>query len=198
MKLRFFVPIGVSLVAFVFLYGCTLTPVTTENILNTPKSHVRSGIKFLELEKYSDALREFELAKVLAPTYSKAYVGSALVWGNKGNCKKGMKEIRKAQTLTRTDEDVAFVHVGLIRLYLTDKGTNFKNWFAEAESAYKEAIRLSPASSDAHYYMGKIYQEASNFTKATELFKKVIEINKTHVDKARQELNFIKDIQGKQ
>jgi len=197
MRLRSFVLIGTLLVAFVPLYGCALKPVTTENILNTPKHHVLSGIKFLELGKYRDALREFELAKVLAPTYSKAYVGSGLVWGNKGDCKKGIEEIRKAQILASTDEEVAFAHVGLIRLYLTDKGTDFKNWFAEVESAYREAIKLFPDSSEAHFYMGKIYQEASEFTMATGLFKSVIEINKTHVDEARQELNFIKVIQGK-
>ena len=197
MRLRSFVLIGILPVAFVLLYGCALKPVITENILNTPEHHVRSGIKFLELGKYSEALREFELAKVLAPTYSKAYVGSAFVWSNKGNCKKGIEEIRKAQTLARTDEELAFAHVGLIRLYLTDKGTDFKNWFAEVESAYREAIKLFPDSSEAHYYMGKIYQEASEFTIATGLFKSVIEINKTHVDEARQELDFIKVIQGK-
>ncbi|MBW2266096.1 MAG: hypothetical protein JRF28_08040 [Deltaproteobacteria bacterium] len=197
MRLRSFVLIGTLLVAFVPLYGCALKPVTTENILNTPEHHVLSGIKFLELGKYSEALREFELAKVLAPTYSKAYVGSGLVWGNKGNCKKGIEEIRKAQTLANTDEELAFAHVGLIRLYLTDKGTDFKNFFAEVESAYRAAIKLFPDSSEAHYYMGKIYQEASEFTIATGLFKSVIEINKTHVDEARQELDFIKVIQGK-
>ncbi len=197
MKRRFFFLTGVLLVAFVSLNGCTLKPVTTENILNTPNHHVRSGIKLFELGKYSDACREFELAKALAPTYSKAYVGSALVWGKKGDCKKGIEEIRKAQALARTDEEVAFAHVGLVRIYLMDKGTDFNNWFVEAESAYREAIKLFSDSSEAHYYMGKIYQETSKFTKAMELFKKVIEINKKHVDKARRELNNIKDIQGK-
>jgi len=173
------------------LEGCTPQVTPRGNLLDTPEHHVQSGTKLLKLGKYEDALREFELAKELAPAFSRAYVGSGLVWGYKGDFKQGIKDIEKAKDLASTDEEKVYANVGLIRLCVIGKESAHEKWIEESESAYKEAVDLLPESSDAHYYMGKAYKEALNLKRARDLFKKVLEINSAYVFEAKQDLNLI-------
>ena len=176
------------------LQGCTHEKMPPEYALDSPQYHVESGTNLLKLRKYDDALREFERSKELDPLFSRAYVGSGLVWGHKGDYKKGIKDIEKAKTLTNTDNDKVFACVGLIRLYLTGKESAHKEWLEKAESAYKAAVALLPDFSEAHYYMGQAYKEALNFKKARQLFNKVLEINNTCVHEARRALSLIENM----
>ena len=175
--------IGLCVAAIALLGGCAPKAVRQDNVLDSPQQHVHNGMKFLTLGKYGNAFREFELSKEFDPTFSKAYVGSGLVWGHRGDYKRGLQEIQKAKDLANTDEEKAFANVGLIRFFVIGKGSAFDKWLQEAESAYKDAVALLPDSSEAHYYMGEAYKEASKFQKARERFKKVLEINNTHVMK---------------
>lgn len=183
--------IGFLLAATASLNGCAPKPGPLENALDTPQHHVHSGMKLLQLGRYSDALREFEYTKEVDPFFSMAYVGSGLVWGYKGDCKKGIKEIEKAREIATTNEERVFASVSLIRLCLIGKESAGKKWLKESESAYKDAVALLPDSSEAHYYMGEVYMEASNFKRARELFNKVLRINKTYVHEARRALNLM-------
>lgn len=186
---------AVWLVVMFCLEGCAPEVTWLENLLDTPQHHVVSGTKLLKLGKYDDALREFEQAKELAPAFSRAYVGSGLVWGYKGDFKKGIKDIENAKDLAGSDEEKVNAHIGLIRLCIIGKESAYKKWLSHAESGYKDAVGLLPKSSEAHYYMGEAYKEALNFKKASELFKKVLEINNTYVHEARLALNLIDDMQ---
>src|SRR5574340_559061 len=46
---------------------------------DTPEHHTFTGLRLLDDSKYTEAGREFELALQLAPDYSQAHAGSALV-----------------------------------------------------------------------------------------------------------------------
>ncbi len=177
--------------------GCTPRAMSPENLLDSPQRHVSSGMKLLKLGKYDAALSQFELAKGLEPVFSTAYVGSGLVWGYKDDFKKGIEEIEKAKDLARTDEEKVYAGVGLIRLCVMGKEAVHEEWLKTAESAYKVTVDLSPESSEAHYYMGEAYKEALNFKRASELFKKVLQINSTYVGEARRALNLIDNMRSK-
>jgi len=187
---------GILLVPIVSLGGCAPKAEPLGVMLDTPQHHVLSGMKLLKLERYSDALREFELTKQCDPVFSKAYVGSGLVWGYKGDPKKGLQDMAKAKDLAKTDEERVFADAGLLRLYLISRESAVENWLGEAELAYNDAIALLPKSSEAHYYMGKVYQEAGQLDKARNLFEKVLEINKTYVDDATHALNLMGNTRG--
>jgi len=187
--------IGAWLAVMCCSKGCAPRAMSPENLLDSPQRHVRSGMKLLKLGKYDDALSQFELAKKLEPVFSMAYVGSGLVWGYKGDFKKGIKEIEKAKDLASTDEEKVCASVGMIRLCVMGKESVHEKWLKKAESAYKDSVDLLPESSEAHYYMGEAYKEALNFKKASELFKKVLEINNTYVREARHALNLINNRQ---
>ena len=195
-KMMALVLAGILLALIVSSGGCAPKAVPLGVMLDTPQHHVLSGMKLLKLERYSDALREFELTKQCDPVFSKAYVGSGLAWGYKGDRKKGLQDMAKAKDLAKTDEERVFADAGLLRLYLISRESAVENWLGEAELAYNDAIALLPKSSEAHYYMGKVYQEAGQLDKARNLFKKVLEINKTYVDDATHALNLVGNTQG--
>jgi lipoprotein NlpI len=188
---------GVFLVALFSLDSCAPKPVPLGVTLDTPEHHMLSGIKLLELGRYQDALREFNLTKRKAPTFSGAYVGSGLVWAYRGSWEKASQEIEKAKELAKTDEEQVFVSVGLIRLFVIGKESVAADWLAAAEAAYNDAVGLMPNASEAHFYMGKAYEESGDLGKATVLFEKVLGIDKTHVVEARAALNLMKQSQGK-
>ena len=187
--------IGVWLTAIFSLQGCAPKIRPPETLLDTPEHHVQSGMKLLGLGRYDDAMREFKLAKELDPEFSGAYVGSGLVFGNKGDFKQGIEDMKKAIGLSKTKDEKVDANVGLIRLYLLGKKSAHKKWLKKAKGAYEDAIDELPESSAAHYYMGEAYKGALNFEKASQLFKKVLDINKTYVVEANDAWKLIQEIQ---
>ena len=187
--------IGVWLTAIFFLQGCAPKVRAPESLLDTPEHHVQSGMKLLKLGRYDSAMREFELAKGLDPEFSGAYVGSGLVFGYKGDFKQGIEDMEKAIDLAKTDGEEVDANVGLIRLYTLGKESAHKKWLRKAEGAYEDAIDLRPDSSAAHYYMGEAYKDALDFDKASQLFKKVLDINKTYVVEANDAWKLVQRIQ---
>ncbi len=187
--------IGVWLTAIFFLQGCAPRVRAPESLLDTPEHHVQSGMKLLKLGRYDSAMREFELAKELDPEFSGAYVGSGLVFGYRGDFKQGIEDMEKAVDLARTRGEKVNANVGLIRLYSLGKKSAHKKWLKKAKGAYEDAIDLQPESFAAHYYMGEAYKEALNFEKASQLFKKVLDINKAYVVEANDAWKLIQKIQ---
>ena len=186
---------GVWLAAIFSLQGCAPKVRAPESLLDTPEHHVQSGMKLLKSGRYDSAMREFELAKGLDPEFSGAYVGSGLVFGYRGDFKQGIEDIKKAIGLSKTKEEKVDANVGLIRLYLLGKESAHKQWLKKAKGAYEDAIDELPESSAAHYYMGEAYKEALNFEKASQLFKKVLDINDSYVVEANDAWKLIQKIQ---
>lgn len=194
-KMMVLVIVGVWLTALFSLQGCAPKVRPSESVLDTPEHHVQSGMKLLGLGKYDNAIREFELAKELDPKFSGAYIGSGLVFGNRGDFKHGIEDMKKAIGLAKTKEEKVNANIGLIRLYLLGKESAHKDWLTKAKGAYEAAVTFLPESSAAHYYMGEAYKEALNFEKASRLFKKVLEINAGYVVEANDAWKLIQKIQ---
>ena len=186
---------GVWLTAVFSLYGCAPKVRPSESVLDTPKHHVQSGMKLIAIGKCDDAMREFDLAKGLDPKFSSAFVGSGLVLAHQEDLKQGIKDMDKALDLAKTKEEKIDANVGLIRIYLLGKESAHKNWLSKAKKAYAAAVRLSPESSVAHYYMGESYKHALEFDEASELFKKASDINDGYVVEANDAWKLIQKIQ---
>ena len=194
-KMMVLVLMGVWLAVIFLFQGCVPKVRPSESVLDTPEHHVQSGMKLLKQGKYDTAMREFEFAKELDPEFSGAYVGSGLVFGYRGDFKQGIEDIKKAVDLAKTKGEKVDANVGLIRLYSLGKKSAHKKWLKKAKGAYEDAIDLQPGSSAAHYYMGEAYKGALNFEKASQLFKKVLDINKTYVVEANDAWKLIQEIQ---
>jgi tetratricopeptide (TPR) repeat protein len=152
-------------------------------------------MKLIAMEKYDDAMREFDLAKGLDPKFPPAFVGSGLVLGYKGDFKQGLKDMDKALDLAKTKEHEVDANVGLIRLYLLGQESASENWLSKARKAYKKAVRISPESSAAHYYMGECFKEGLMFGEASDLFKKVLDINDGYVVEANDAWKLVQKIE---
>lgn len=187
-----------SLPTVLSLHGCAPKPVPLVVTLDTPEHHVVSGMKLIDLGRFKDALREFDLTKRSDPAFSKAYVGCGLVFAYQDNWDRALQELEKGDALARTDEEKVFARVATVRLFVMGKESAAEDWLAVAESAYNDAVTRMPDSSQAHFYMGKAYEEVGDLAKASILYEKVLYINKTHVGEATAALERIRGLKGNQ
>jgi len=161
--------------------------------MDTPEHHTFTGLKFLDEAKYSDAEREFDLATQLAPGYSRAHAGSALVKVYRGDFKAAFETMKKALGYAETKEDKVFVHVGYIRLHTLSSLD--KDWMKKANSEFDDAVSIDPQFSAAYYFMGIAYKKALDFSLADQMFKQVLELNKEYVKEADGEWKLTQKIQ---
>lgn len=187
-----------ALPAMFSLYGCAPKSVPLGVTLDTPEHHVLSGMKFIDLGRFEDALREFDLTKRHDPTFSKAYVGCALVFAYQDHWDEAFRELEKGKALAGADEEKVFADVVAVRLFVVGKESAAKDWLAAAESAYHDAVTRMPDVSQAHFYMGMAYEEVGDLAKASVLYKKVLHLDKTHLREARAALDRIKRLKGNQ
>jgi tetratricopeptide (TPR) repeat protein len=162
--------------------------------LGTPEHHTYSGMRLLKQGKLMDAEREFEVAIELDRTYASAYRGLAIVLGYKGDFKTAFQYMAKAEELAKGKQEKALAYVGFMRLHTQQKG---EWWLAQVESYFREAmktLRDLPEMPDPYYYMGLAYKEAFRFSDAGGAFKKVLEINKTLMREADQQLSTVQKI----
>jgi len=165
----------------------------TVSEMDTPEHHTFTGLKFLDEAKYSDAEREFDLATQLAPGYSRAHAGSALVKVYRGDFKAAFETMKKALGYAETKEDKVFVHVGYIRLHTLNSLD--KDWLKKANSEFDDAVNIDPQSSAAYYFMGIAYKTALDFSLADQMFKQVLELNKEYMKEADGEWKLTQKIQ---
>lgn len=176
----------------VMITSCAKPPRKPEAALDTPEHHVFSGNKLLEKGDYAGAQREFVLAMQLDKKYSPAYVGLGLAFGYQNAFETAYENMKKAKSLAEKPDEKVTAHVGMIRLYSMERK---EKWLDKAEDEFKDAIKLSPKSSAAYFYMGKAYKFAFNFDKAGEMFKKVLDINDKYLVEADNEWKVVQKIQ---
>ncbi|MBU4208103.1 MAG: S-layer homology domain-containing protein [Proteobacteria bacterium] len=184
-----------SIVCLFFLLACGPKPVAPKAELDTPEHHVITGNKLLKAGEIDKAFKEFDRAKMLDPEYSPAHVGLGLVCGLNGDFKKGFAYMDKAEDYAKEKNHAVTVNIGYMRLYILGKEKVDKKWLNEVENYYKDAIKLAPDCSEAHFYMGIAYKMSYNFQKAAEQFTKVLNLNKGFVEEADKEYAIIQKIE---
>lgn len=184
-----------SIVCLFFLLACGPKPVAPKAELDTPEHHVITGNKLLKAGEIDKAFKESDRAKMLDPEYSPAYVGLGIVCGLNGDFKKGFAYMDKAEDYAKEKNHAVTVNIGYMRLYILGKEKVDKKWLNEVENYYKDAIKLTPDCSEAHFYMGIAYKMSYNFQKAAEQFTKVLNLNKGFVEEADKEYAIIQKIE---
>ncbi len=182
-----------AFISFILIIGgCAPRVRPPVSILDTPEHHVISGMRLLENGKLFDAEREFRLAIELDHEYSPVYMGLGLVFGYKGGFSSAFDNMSRAKNLARSKEEEALTYVGLMRLYTRQKD---KDWLEDVEKNFKRARKTLKEAPDPYFYMGLAYKEAYRFGDAADTFKRVLEINRTFVDKADQQFKLVQKIQ---
>ncbi len=185
-----------GLIAVVLLAGgCASVARMQVTTLSTPDHHASSGMRLLEKGRLADAEREFELAMELDRNYAPAYRGLGLVLAYKEDSGAAFHYMSKAEELAKGKQEKALAYVGFMRIYTQQKG---EGWLEQVERYFREAmktLRDLPEMPDPYYYMGVAYKEAFRFSNAAGVFKKVLEINKTLMKEADQQLTVVQKIE---
>lgn len=183
-----------SVLVVLMISSCGKKALVPPTQLDTPSHHTYAGLKLLELGKYSDAKREFQMAATIDPRYSKAYTGLALVHIAAGNPALAWDHLDLGLKYARSDEDKLFVYVSKIRYYTSGRAE--ASWLALSKSQFEEAIALDSKHAPAYYYMGLAYKIALEFDQAQQMFDKVIEQKTEHVSDAREQIDILEKIKS--
>jgi Tfp pilus assembly protein PilF len=161
--------------------------------LDTPGHHTYTGLKLLDLGKYSDARREFKMATQLDAKYSKAYTGLALVNISTGKLTAASDNLADGLKTAQSDDEKLFVYVAGIRYHTSNKSD--LKWLEFAKNQFDEAVFIDYKYAPAYYYMGLAYKEALEFNRANQMFATVIKLKTDHIADAGNQINFLQKIQ---
>lgn len=200
---RLFVVLAI-LTAILMLVSCGPKAVKPMGEMDTPEHHVYTGLKLLDQGQYLQAQGEFDRAIQLAPKFSRAFAGTALVKAYQGDFTGAFKALDKAWEYANNNDEKLVVHIGYIRVNTMSKATCVRigtdcsqdtGWIDKSKSEFDNAIAINPKSAAAHYYMGLCYKTALNFNKAGEMFAKVMEIKAEYTAEADVQWKLVQDIQ---
>lgn len=197
MKQHTIITLLVSVLSLLLLMSCGQKTRKAGGSMDTPESHYIQGMKYWDLSEYDKAEEEFKLATSLDPKYAKAVAGLALTTakksqsaGDKDSEKKLIKEALKlADKAQGLDDDIpeVFIAKGMVITMQYEGKKDPEKWIDDVERQYSKAIKRDPNSSEAFYRRGYCYKKAYYFTKASNDFKKVIEINRRFTQEANRQ-----------
>ena len=178
------------LVIGLLVSGCGPKPIQKESILDTPENHYNQGLRELKVNNLAKAAEEFGRATALNPDYAGGYVGMGLVEAEKKNFKQALEWVDKG--LGKNDQFVdGFVAKGRI-LAKQRKGDD---WLKDAVKQFEKALKISPNSEKALFYLGLTYKEAYEFGEAVSTFSKVVELKGDYAKEANVEWELVQKIQ---
>lgn len=192
------------LTAILMLVSCGPKAVKPMGEMDTPDHHVYTGLKLLDQAQYPQAQGEFDRAIRLAPKFSRAFAGTALVKAYQENFAGAFAALDKAWEYANNNEEKLVVHVGYIRVNTMSKATCTRigtdcsqdtSWIDKSMREFDNAIAINPKSAAAYYYMGLCYKTALNFNKSGEMFAKVMEIKAEYTAEADVQWKLVQDIQ---
>jgi tetratricopeptide (TPR) repeat protein len=132
-----------------------------------PNVHFGLGYLYWKSDQYDDARREFKAELALDPDHAQtlAYLGDTEM--KTGNLEAALPLLRKSLQLKK-DIRVAAIDIGVILVQ--------QKHYADAVAAFQHAIALDPAEPDAHYRLGRVYQEMGRREESQKEFAKVREL----------------------
>ncbi len=191
-KIRSICNWSVLLMGLTLVMACSPELRQRQSVLDNPQHHYRNGVKFLERGELDLAHREFTLAKELDDEFSPAYVGFALIESKKRNFEAAFKNIDKAKSYAKGNEQKVLARVGAIRVYTDQRGDD---WLEDAEDEFKAGLSVDEKAPSLYYYMGRAHKLGYAFDKAADDFRKVLEINTDYIIEANHEWKLVQMIQ---
>jgi tetratricopeptide (TPR) repeat protein len=127
-----------------------------------PEAHFGLGFLYWKLKRYEDAEREFreELKRDPKNAQATAYLGDTLM--KVGRKQDALKLFQSARELR---PDMRIAHFDLAILHAGDKQ------YDAAVEEYRRAIQIDPSSYDAHYRLGRLYNQLGRSAEAEKEFK---------------------------
>ena len=171
-----------SLLIFAFLVAGCGPKATSQSYVDSPESHYRAGMRYLEDKEYNSAIQEFNRAIALDKKFALGWAGLGLATGLNGDLKQGLKQMDKALDLGKKNADV---HVLGGRLWIAHRG-EYKKWHKKAIKEFERALDRDKNHEGAQYYMGAAHFYNYDFAGAEAQFRLVIDRKGDHSGKADQ------------
>jgi hypothetical protein len=187
--------------------SCAKPPREAQGRLDTPDHHVLRGYDAIDNNDWGTAEREFNLALSLEKEYGPALSGKGVVMAQKSaepGLKADEREKRAKQAIDLAEQGskkakdndqkrgayVALVRVGQLSKYPA------KDWLGDAEDAYKSAVKLDDRriDPDPDFFMARAYRDAFNMQRASDLYRKVLSLNRGRTQQADSELAIVQKI----
>ena len=149
-----------------------------------PQVYTAVGTQQLRDKNFEEAIGIFKKALEVDNTYSKAYLGIGLAYGEKEDEKNMIENLEKAIELAKVEKDDNTVETAVQKLsrYFNDLGDlELENVdpvdkdFTYAIEFYTKALEFDPASSDANYKLAMIFNQKFDYDKAIEYGNKALE-----------------------
>ena len=187
-------PLVLVLAALILVAAGCAKPAPPTSVMDTPEYHYKNGLKYLDRDQIDDAMKSFDRALALDPKSPLGYIGKGLAFGKKGDFKAAFENMEKAKGYDKGVES----RIGMIRLYtlqMIKESKKSKDLLKDAESEFKSAKGKDQNNAGLHYYMGSAYKVAFDFDKASEMFRKVLDLNKDFTAEANAEWVVVQKIQ---
>ena len=127
-----------------------LAPAVAEN-------HQDLALALGQLERWSDADREFEIAADQQPRNAKLHEAWGDLCVRRGTLDAAVRHYRAAKALAPESTDACLALAGVAKLFLQRGNGHFlRQQHEEAERSFRQSIELSPDLAEAHGNLGAV------------------------------------------
>ena len=190
--------------------GCSEGPREASGRLDTPEHHTLRGNDFLAEDEVEKAGREFDLALSLDKKFAPALAGKAVVTAinsAKPGVEKGKRKdlagdaedlVEEAIDEAKTEDQERVAYIAGIRVARLTKHSN-NSWLKDASKAYKKALKAEGRRDPRPYfYMAQAYRDAFQLREASDLYRKVLDLNRGLTREADDELALLQRVERSQ
>lgn len=144
-----------------------LVAATSRNKRARAVEYFRNGLTFLSKDDCQGALPYFQKATEADSGYAEAWAQTGFCQETLGRHAEAIEASKKAVSIRPTAE--SYFNIGLANYYLKQ--------YKEAESAYRQSIKLDPYNAaDAYYALGLNYRDAGQFEDEVAAYKNAIRL----------------------
>jgi tetratricopeptide (TPR) repeat protein len=179
-----------AILALLGLVACAEERAKPEAALDTPDHHYATGLRLLDKDDADGAMKEFQRALALDPSYAPGHAGVGLVSALRGDFARARKHLDEAEGLQKGR--MVEAQVMRIRALALERKPG---WVEEAESAFRDGVKRDGQNPALHFAMGRAYRMGFEFDKAAEQFKAVLDLNKEYSAEADREWKLVQKIQ---
>jgi tetratricopeptide (TPR) repeat protein len=198
--------IGLATAVLLLAAGCGEKPRAPGAVLDTPEHHSLRGNDLIDKGDWTGAKREFDLALSLDKKFSPALAGLAVVTAQdatamgltadqKEKKAEAAKDLyKKALSEAKNDDEERTAHVAAIRVHQMTQVP--KDWLDDTRSHYKDAVdtKGSAEDPDPHFYQARAERTAFNLNEASNLYQKVLAMNRGKTKQADAELAVVQKV----
>ncbi|MFQ5455960.1 MAG: tetratricopeptide repeat protein [Nitrospirota bacterium] len=133
-----------------------------------PHIHNNIGLAYLDLDRYEDAIREFNIAISLYPELAETYFNLGSLYLRQGLDDKAIQSFKRGISVKDYDPDAH-----LILGYIYTKKDRYKDAIRE----YEKVIKIDAKNPDAYQNLGNIYYKTGDMEMAIRYWKRSLEID---------------------